>query len=151
MLVITNFLSYEKPPVGDFSGEIIRYSGNFVKVYFAERCACYPYIFPTIFPRAAAGRSLHSRLMTTMLFSPDMVFLLKSVDLVRVYRIARQLSILQPNYHRARDVMQQLMEVQHTEECDHRLDRRCGEWLLKSGAEGVARLIMVKVSCVKCC
>ena len=50
-----------------------------------------------------------------------------NVDLVRVYRIARQLSILQPNYHRARDVMQQLMEVQHTEECDHRLDRRCGE------------------------
>ena len=74
-----------------------------------------------------------------------------NVDLVRVYRIARQLSILQPNYHRARDVMQQLMEVQHTEECDHRLDRRCGEWLLKSGAEGVARLIMVIVLCVKCC
>ena len=55
MLAITNFLPYEKPPVGDFSGEIIRYSGNFVKMYFAERCACYPYIFPTIFPRAAAG------------------------------------------------------------------------------------------------
>ena len=127
MLATTNFLPYEKPPVGDFSGEIIRYSGNFVKMYFAERCACYPYIFPTIFPRAAAGRSLHSRLMTTLLFSPAMVFLLKNVDLVRVYRIARQLSILQPNYHRARDVMQQLMEVQHTEECDQRLDRRCGE------------------------
>lgn len=47
--------------------------------------------------------------------------------------------------------MQQLMEVQHTEECDHRLDCRCGECLLKSGAEGVARLIMVKVLCVKCC
>ena len=29
---------------------------------FAEQCACYPYIFPTIFPRAAAGRSLHKRL-----------------------------------------------------------------------------------------
>ena len=29
---------------------------------FAEQCACYPYIFPTIFPRAAAGRSLHRRL-----------------------------------------------------------------------------------------
>lgn len=84
MLAITNLLSYEKPPVGDFSGEIIRYSGNFVKMYFAERYACYPYIFPTIFPRAAAGRSLHSRLMTTMLFSPAMVFLLKNVDLVRV-------------------------------------------------------------------
>ena len=84
MLAITNFLPYEKPPVGDFSGEIIRYSGNFVKMYFAERCACYPYIFPTIFPRAATGRSLHSRLMTTLLFSPAMVFLLKNVDLVRV-------------------------------------------------------------------
>ena len=42
MLVITNFSLYEKPPVGDFSGEIIRYSGSFVKMYFAERCACYP-------------------------------------------------------------------------------------------------------------
>ena len=29
---------------------------------FAEQCACYPYIFPTIFPRAAAGKSLHKRL-----------------------------------------------------------------------------------------
>lgn len=29
---------------------------------FAEQCAYYPYIFPTIFPRAAAGRSLHKRL-----------------------------------------------------------------------------------------
>ena len=29
---------------------------------FAEQRACYPYIFPTIFPRAAAGRSLHKRL-----------------------------------------------------------------------------------------
>ena len=62
MLAITNFLLCEKPPVGDFSGEIIRYSGSFVKMHFAERCACYPYIFPTIFPRAAAGRSLHKRL-----------------------------------------------------------------------------------------
>ena len=30
-------------------------------VLFLE-CACYPYSFPTIFPRAAAGRSLHKRL-----------------------------------------------------------------------------------------
>ena len=29
-------------------------------VFFLE-CACYPYSFPTIFPRAAAGRSLHKR------------------------------------------------------------------------------------------
>ena len=29
---------------------------------FTEQRACYPYIFPTIFPRAAAGRSLHKRL-----------------------------------------------------------------------------------------
>ena len=29
---------------------------------FAEQCVCYPYIFPTILPRAAAGRSLHKRL-----------------------------------------------------------------------------------------
>ena len=29
---------------------------------FVEQCACYPYIFPTILPRAAAGRSLHKRL-----------------------------------------------------------------------------------------
>ena len=74
-------------------------------MYFAKRCACYPYIFPTIFPRAAAGRSLHSRLrnlycapvtMTTLLFSPAMVFLLKIFDLFRVYRIARRLSILMP-------------------------------------------------------
>ena len=38
--------------------------GGFFSLYssFAEQCACYPYIFPTIFPRAAAGRSLHSRL-----------------------------------------------------------------------------------------
>lgn len=62
MLVTTNFLLCEKPPIGDFSGEIIRYSGNFVKMHFAEQCTCYPYIFPTIFPRAAAGRSLHKRL-----------------------------------------------------------------------------------------
>ena len=48
MLAMTNFLPCEKPPVGDFSGEIIQYSGNFVKMHFAERCACYPYIFPTI-------------------------------------------------------------------------------------------------------
>ena len=36
--------------------------GGFFSLYsrFAE--VCYPYIFPTIFPRAAAGRSLHSRL-----------------------------------------------------------------------------------------
>ena len=37
MLAITNFLLYEKPPVGDFPAEIIRYSGNFVKMHFAER------------------------------------------------------------------------------------------------------------------
>ena len=37
MLATTNFLPYEKPPVGDFSAEIIRYSGNFVKMHFAER------------------------------------------------------------------------------------------------------------------
>lgn len=38
--------------------------GGFFSLYssFAEQCACYPYIFPTIFPRAAAGRSLHKRL-----------------------------------------------------------------------------------------
>ena len=38
--------------------------GGFFGLYssFAEQCACYPYIFPTIFPRAAAGRSLHKRL-----------------------------------------------------------------------------------------
>lgn len=31
--------------------------GGFFSLYssFAEQCACYPYIFPTIFPRAAAG------------------------------------------------------------------------------------------------
>ena len=39
-------------------------SADFFSLYssFAEQCACYPYIFPTIFPRAAAGRSLHKRL-----------------------------------------------------------------------------------------
>ena len=39
-------------------------SAVFFSLYssFAEQCACYPYIFPTIFPRAAAGRSLHKRL-----------------------------------------------------------------------------------------
>ena len=38
--------------------------GGFFSIYssFAEQCVCYPYIFPTIFPRAAAGRSLHKRL-----------------------------------------------------------------------------------------
>ena len=38
--------------------------GGFFSIYssFAEQCACYPYIFPTIFPRATAGRSLHKRL-----------------------------------------------------------------------------------------
>ena len=37
--------------------------GGFFSLYssFAEQCACYPYIFPTICPRAAAGRSLHNR------------------------------------------------------------------------------------------
>lgn|GEM_PF-5406643 len=31
--------------------------GGFFSLYssIAEQCACYPYIFPTIFPRAAAG------------------------------------------------------------------------------------------------
>ena len=40
------------------------FSAVFFSLYgsFAEQCACYPYIFPTIFPRAAAGRSLHKRL-----------------------------------------------------------------------------------------
>ena len=38
--------------------------GGFFSLYgsFTEQRACYPYIFPTIFPRAAAGRSLHKRL-----------------------------------------------------------------------------------------
>ena len=38
--------------------------GGFFSLYnrFAEQCACYPYIFPTIFPRAVAGRSLHKSL-----------------------------------------------------------------------------------------
>ena len=41
-----------------------RHPRRFFSLYssFSEQCACYPYIFPTIFPRAAAGRSLHSRL-----------------------------------------------------------------------------------------
>ena len=41
-----------------------RHPRRFFSLYssFAEQCACYPYIFPTIFPRAAAGRSLHKRL-----------------------------------------------------------------------------------------
>ena len=41
--------------------ELVRAQKN-VERFFAEQCACYPYIFPTIFPRAAAGRSLHKRL-----------------------------------------------------------------------------------------
>ena len=32
------------------------------KYLILARYFCYPYIFPTIFPRAAAGRSLHKRL-----------------------------------------------------------------------------------------
>ena len=62
-----NMTKEDYAAVEDTAEELSQLGGilsGFFSLYssFAEQCACYPYIFPTIFPRAAAGRSLHKRL-----------------------------------------------------------------------------------------
>ena len=93
MLAMTNFWRFEKPPAGDFSGEIIRYSGNFVKMYlwsgapvtriFSQRSFRAP-------PDAGASAGNNDDLVVFSChdFPPE------KVDLIKVYCIARPLSIL---------------------------------------------------------